>query len=212
MNFPTLDELLALSAGGLSYQWLCHKLLPFVVGSKNWNKRYLKEPLSDVATCSDETFVLLTLENNYQRWKDEAAWCLENKDKDIAEQSSKEFAPSKYTNSGKSKPNGRSRPFQGWAREGYLRFNALYQAVEKDRRMRAAFEADLMVAFRSKFDGNQGLSDSENEEDEIYPANELTSKRPVIVAHAANSRVLKESSNDSSSEESDHDDDIPEVL
>ena len=110
-NFPTLDEFLTLLAGGVSYyQWLCHKLIPFVVGFQKWNKRYLKEPLLDAATCSDETFVLLTLENNYQCWKDKAAWWRENKDKGIDEQSKNEFAPSKYTNSGQSKPNGRSCP------------------------------------------------------------------------------------------------------
>ena len=50
-NFPAVDELLTWLAGGVNYQWLCQKLLPFVVGFKKWNKSYMKkEPLLDVAT------------------------------------------------------------------------------------------------------------------------------------------------------------------
>ena len=36
------------------------------------------------------------------------------------------------------------------------------------------------------------MSDSENEEDEIYPAGKLTSKRPAIAVHAAKTNVLRE--------------------
>jgi hypothetical protein len=38
------------------------------VGWKAWNKQKYKEPISDIATCSDESFVLLTLKHNYDRW------------------------------------------------------------------------------------------------------------------------------------------------
>jgi hypothetical protein len=33
-----------------------------VVGKKAWGKKKLKEALSDIVTCSDEAFVLLTLD------------------------------------------------------------------------------------------------------------------------------------------------------
>ena len=90
-----------------------------------------------------------------------------------------------------------------------MRFNELYHAVEQDRR---TFEEESIGVFCGEFNGSQELSDLENEEDEIYPANKLTSKRPVIAACAATSRVLRESTHDSSSEDLDCNDDIPEVA
>ena len=49
--------------------------------------------------------------------------------------------------------------------------------------MQAAFEEEQMVAFCAKFDGNQQLNDSEIEDDDIYPANELTRRRPMANVH-----------------------------
>jgi hypothetical protein len=54
-----------LSPGGAPYVWLCSTVMLCLVGKKAWGKKTLKEALSDIVTCSDEAFVLLTLENNY---------------------------------------------------------------------------------------------------------------------------------------------------
>jgi hypothetical protein len=69
-----------------------------------------------IATCSDEAFVLLTLENNYERWMAEANWIVENDEIPEEDRAPKDFPGSKYTNSGKSKKNGRSCRLQGWAK------------------------------------------------------------------------------------------------
>ena len=56
-----MDGVLQLSKGGEPYEWVCTKLLPFVVGVKqcgSWHK-WMKEPLSDIAMCSDKVFLLL---------------------------------------------------------------------------------------------------------------------------------------------------------
>ena len=148
-----------LSPIGMPYDWLCQMLLPCVVGWKTWNKRKYKEPISDIATCSDKSFVLLTLENNYDRWMAEVNWLVGNKDKEPAEQAPKTFPDSRFTNSGKSKQNGRSKRLQGWAREGYLLFNALYQRVAQDRLRRANFESELMAQLRART--TDTMSDSE---------------------------------------------------
>jgi hypothetical protein len=60
---------------------MCTTLLPCVVGKKAWGKRRLKEPLSDIVTCSDETFVLLVLDNNYVHWLAEAKWVVKKNKK-----------------------------------------------------------------------------------------------------------------------------------
>jgi len=111
--------------------------MPCVVGHKKWNKRYLKESLSVVATCSDEAFVLLTLDNNYDRWMAEVEWQLHQQQNNTKEPPNTKLLPeAKYTNSGKSKRNGRSKRLHGWSRDGYLQFNALYNLVVGDRKRR----------------------------------------------------------------------------
>ena len=101
-----------------------------VVGSNVWNQLYFKELLSDIATESDESFLLLTLENNYNRWIKEATFVAK-------EDGEKPILPhALYTNSGcsKVKGSGSSRRFHGWSRIGYLRFNELYGMVNQDRK------------------------------------------------------------------------------
>ena len=169
--------------------------------------------MSDIAACSDETFVLLTLENNCTRRKDEAAWLMRNKDKVDIDREKKHFAPSKYTNSGKSQANGRSRPFQGWAREGYVRFNALYQLVAADRRTRAAFEKDLMASYRSSVAHEQADIESEEEEDDIYPANDLAGgvEQSLLGLGVARDRGAMRADAGSDSDSTDPYDDTPRV-
>jgi hypothetical protein len=173
-EFYSLDDLLGLSKVGEPYMWLCSVLLPRVVGWKIWIKRNTKQRLREVATCSDEAFVLLTVENNYDRWLCEADWMVKNQGMEKEDQAVKNFPDAKYTNSGRSRRNGRSRRLQGWAREGYLRFNALYKAVGIDRSVRAQFEQELLERIQhGDRDQDTNISDIEDDEEEIFPANDL---------------------------------------
>ena len=171
-----MDEIRELSTAGDPYFWLCSTLIPCVVGWKVWNRRYKKETISDIATCSDEAFVILTLENNYDRWMAEATWLARNKDKDDPmDQEEKNFPDSRFTNSGRSKQNGRSKRLQGWAREGYLLFNALYEQVKEDRKRRANFKSELLAQLRRNNDDYNSDVDDADEvcEEDIFPANDL---------------------------------------
>ena len=151
----------------MAYQWVCLRLLKCVVGCTVFGRRYYRESLAEVATISDESFVVLTIENNYNRWVEEANWNGEPGTKGV-------FCDALYTNSGRSTKGGRgsSRRFQGWSRKGYLRFNELHQLVKEDRKRRANFELELKKQFQLEYGGSKGnFSDSE-EEDEIFPAND----------------------------------------
>ena len=66
----------------------------------------------------------------------------------------------------------RSR-LQGWARQGYLSFNALYQRVAHDRLRRANFENELMAQLPAASTEPSSESEAEEEEEEIFPANDL---------------------------------------
>jgi hypothetical protein len=65
--------------------------------------------LSDIVTCSDEMFVLLVIDNIFVLWLAEAKWIVNNQDKAVEEREPKVLPEFKYTNSGWSKKNGRSR-------------------------------------------------------------------------------------------------------
>jgi hypothetical protein len=174
---PSMEDILLLSKGGQTYEWVCAKLLKCVVGCATWNMRYYKERLSDVATDSDESFLVLTIENNYHRWMDEARhWATSTVAFDDADDSWKEnISEALYTNSGTSKNTGKgsSRRFQGWSRDGYLRFNALHKLVREDRQLRSLFEIQLLNSFKEDHAGNQAASESEEDEEEIFPANDM---------------------------------------
>jgi hypothetical protein len=171
--FFAITDFRQLSPIGTPYEWLCEFMLPCVVGWKVWNKKKYREPISDIATCSDESFVLLTLENNYDRWMAEVDWLVHNKDRETTDQEPKTFPNSRFTNSGRSQKNGRSKRLQGWAREGYLLFNALYQRVADDRLRRANFETEIMMQLRKTTNETNSDSEAEKEEEEIFPANDL---------------------------------------
>jgi hypothetical protein len=171
----TLESILELSRSGEPYQWFCKQLLPCVVGAKLWHKKHNKELISTIATCSDEAFALLTLENNYERWMAVARWNVDNADLALEDKAPKHYPGSLYTNSGMSKKNGRSRRLQGWAREGYLRFNVFYNQVSRDRRHRVHFENELLTVWQNNnkkthLHGNVMVTEAE---DEIFPANDL---------------------------------------
>jgi hypothetical protein len=169
---PSMEEILLVSSNDETYKWVCTELMKCVVGYKMWTRRHYKETLSEIATCSDEAFLLLTLENNYAKWNDEWSWQLENRDKDKDQQSQKNWAESLYTSS-ESRAKRRSRRFQGWSREGYIRFNSLYAIVLQDRKRRANFEAELKTSFALKETRHSVESDEEDDLQDIFPANDM---------------------------------------
>lgn len=200
----SLVTLLRLSQEQASYEWLCCTFLGCIVGYKAWNKKRAKERISQIATCSDEAFLLLTLENNYQRWLCEAEWTERNKGKEPDEKEPKVFPAARYTNSGLSRKDGRSRRLQGWAREGYLHFNELYQLVAKDCGRRLQFELRLLDTMRDSFSvASSSTKDVQDAENEIFPANDLFGVELADPNAEESEDDSDESENESEDEESD---------
>jgi hypothetical protein len=186
---PLLENVLKLSLGGNAYHWVCSKLMKAVVGSSIWNRRYYKEILSEFATVSDESFVVLTIENNYERWVDEAKHRVKRIEEDYDEEDEtwrEGLAPAKFTNSGESSSNGRgtNRRCGGWSTAGYLRFNELHGLVKEDRKRRANFELKLKEQFGSEHAVDDRINESENG-NEIMPANDMAGvKQPTLVVES----------------------------
>jgi hypothetical protein len=203
---PSMSEIMELSENAKTYQWVCSTLLKCVVGNTLWNRRYYKESLSDIATCSDEAFLLLTLENNYMRWLDEWKWLKNNRDVEKEERTPKQFRTALYTNSGHSQKNGRSKRFSGWSRDGYLRFNEIYALVAADRTDRAIFEADLKATYVVAHSKDESTPAIEDDNDEIFPANDMlgvavSHVAPIVTPRAMSRPPVAKRSNAASSDE-----------
>ena len=177
-EFPRITEITLLSKGGYRYAWVCTTFMKCVVGCHVWSRRAFKEVLSEFITESDESFMLLTLENNYSRWVQEAIF-VANGDGEKPK-----LPDSLYTNSGYSRVKGKgtSRRFHGWSKQGYLRFNELYCQVKTDRNSRAQFELEVLESCRETHSGDYGEDGTDNSDDEeIIPANDMVGvKQPVM--------------------------------
>ena len=200
---PLLEDILQMSRGGDTYRWVCSKLLRSVVGCSTWNTRYYKETLSDVATDSDESFLLLTIENNFRRWMDEARhWAAHPGDDEENGAWRANIAEALYTNSGSSRVTGRGscRRHLGWSRAGYLRFNELHGLVKEDRKLRANFEVDMQERFREEHANKRDAADSEDEEEEIFPANDMAGVQLPGEAMPLDEEACKDGDEDSSND------------
>lgn len=101
--------------------------LSAVIGKRDYNKVKHKSLLSSYATSSDESFALIVLENNMERWIDMH---------EGNNQKSSTVMP-KYTNAGKTtyNENGSSNQhYKGWSAQGLTRYNKLFELVKKDRK------------------------------------------------------------------------------
>jgi hypothetical protein len=148
------------------YIMLCSNFLKTVVGESVWKFNSVKKNISDFVTVSDEAFTLLTIENNYDRWMSKF-----NKEED------KHEVRAKWTNSGKSAAGvGKSRKFDGWAKEGYKRFNELHHLVKLDHEKwsRRQFEELLKEEFIEDCAKSSKADSSRCDDNEVvFPAHDF---------------------------------------
>ena len=122
------------------YGMFCCHFLKCVIGENQWKTNYLKKPLSDYVTVSDEAFAFLVVENSLDRWTD--MWVKNNK--------KTSSVPALYTNAGVSAKDGRTKRYCGWSAEGIARFNLINDAVRKNRLQFPDFEKELLVEWQTK--------------------------------------------------------------
>ena len=103
--------------------------------------------LSDIITVSDEAFVLLTLENNWERWIDINNKCDNNYTPSTRREPSANDSNvmPKYTHINKKKDDiANKKVWRGWNEEGIVRFNELCKAVKVDRKKHSALDKTLL--------------------------------------------------------------------
>ena len=150
----SLEDLLELRQNKDAFTMFVNHFLKPAYSTKWKAKRY--EPktkkVADIVTASDEAFVLLTLENNWERWID-----INNKTGN-AYTTSMRGLPStldsdvmpKYTHINKKRTDvarGDTAPqvWRGWNHEGILRFNDLCKEVKADRTNHAALDKTILA-------------------------------------------------------------------
>lgn len=122
----SLEQILQMRSGSDKYIYFdfIEYFVSAVIGKKRYKANKCDKLLSTYASISDEALALLAFENNFDTWYDMAKKKI-TKGSDV---------PRKYTNGGSSKCKvASSKRDKGWSTEGLLRFNALFDLVEKDR-------------------------------------------------------------------------------
>ena len=151
----SLDELLELRDNKKVFTMFVKNFLKPVHSTKWKTKRHKQETkrLSDIVTVSDEAFVFLALENNWERWID-----INNKAKNACTASTRGKSTAvdsnvmpKYTHINKKRTDVDPKEivpanWKGWNNEGTLRFNDLCKKVKDDRREFPTIDKDIVAA------------------------------------------------------------------
>ena len=156
----SLDEILELSRNEEVMEQFLEKFVSCVVGRIEWKRSCKDQPVSKVASATDEAFALLVLENIWDSWRDvdpqdyllKRRERVEPKKQAEASKSSQrrprqKEIPGKYTEKHRN-----AKRYRGWSEEGFARFNQLVRMVREDRAQRKEFEVNFLA--KQKADGN----------------------------------------------------------
>ena len=128
-----------------SYFWALTIFMPQIRGKRDWNSNYLRESLSSFVSVSDEAFMLINLENQWNRWYD--MYCTGNT----------KVSPigTIYTSMGVD-ANNNNRPrqlcnkFGGWNAAGMAAFNRYSSLIKIMRKRRSELEETWRTAWNDE--------------------------------------------------------------
>jgi len=108
------------------FKQLCDEFMPCVVGRSKWCAESYHKELSQIATATDEAWVLLVLENSWDLWKQMAEW-----------ESRKEVLPKEERKATKWTAGATSAVrYEGWGAAGLQAYNEIVDQVREDRAAR----------------------------------------------------------------------------
>lgn len=175
MQLPTLEEILKLrqsprNSNNTPFTFVVEHLAGAVIGQQKWKMGRCYTPMTKSMSVSDEAFMLLLLENQYEMWKE---------------------AKTSRVGRGIYTENSRNKKFCGWSNDGIRRFNELIKEVRENRNKQysKSVEEETFKTLAERHKKVLGvkrknarkrrrivLSDEEEEdedEDDIYPDDEL---------------------------------------
>jgi hypothetical protein len=129
MELPTLEEILKLRRvpnlhNNTAFTFLVEHLAGAVIGQRKWKTTRCYAPVAKHMSVSDEAFMLLVLENQYEMW--------------LNSETTK-VGRGKYTE------NGPNKKFCGWTNEGMRRFNKLLEQVRDNRNKQYSDAVEVTV-------------------------------------------------------------------
>lgn len=111
---------------------LCAEIcFPCMVPNQTWKNNHQHVLLSKIVTIADEALALVVLENNFLEWIEIA------KGNEIDKKSRK----TKYTHGGVNHDGTK----KGWTLEGKLRFNCIFDEVQRQRETRTSKQLEARI-------------------------------------------------------------------
>ena len=200
-ELPIIDDILKLRKNLKSMNVLCNHFLPCVVGKKRWRMQIQAgKKINEVATVSDEAFVLLILQNIWQdmmkldiddyyrpkkrkkKSNDES-----NDDDNDERNEDRNNEDSTETNAAKEKDHSKvitgrwtnawrgSRRYGGWSPEGLNQFNKLVAMVQQDRETDKHFQVQYEIWFKESVTNKKAKKKQTNNEPVVRAYRDLTS-------------------------------------
>jgi len=171
-----IDDILKLRKNLKSMNVLCNHFLPCVVGKKQWQMQIQAgKKINDIATVSDEAFVLLILQNiwqdmmkldidDYYRPKKRKKKSNDESNDDDNDESNEDRnnKDSTETNAAKEKDHSKvimghwtnawhgSQRYGGWSPEGLNQFNKLVAMVQQDRESDKHFQVQYEIWLKER--------------------------------------------------------------
>ena len=149
----SLDEILELSRNKEVMVQFLEKFVSCVVGRIEWKRSCKDQPISRIASATDEAFALLVLENIWDSWGDvdPQDYLLKRRErvepkKQAPEGNSSQKKPRQKEIPGKyTEKHRNAKRYRGWSDEGIARFNQLVKMVREDRARRSEFEVNFLA-------------------------------------------------------------------
>jgi len=131
-QMPPLEQILIMrSPGNDAYYKFFDEMLSQVVGRTVWKRDTVLKPVRKIATCSDEAFAILLIENSFDAWMKQAEEKITPNGHigiNPIDQGNYQSGKTKYTANGAG-----TKKDKGWSEEGLIRYNELCEMVWMNR-------------------------------------------------------------------------------
>ena len=176
----TLQDFLDGCENEMAYGILFSYFMPALTRKSYWKALVLNAKTeSDVATVSNEAFLLLVLDNNWERWVDKfnKIYCAASPVLQHEKYCAVTNVQPKYTRGCKAHRQDETTADEtgkGWSKEGKQRFNELFEHVKENRKSQPQFFPNWLQMERERL-GAKAAVVPQNEESPIRTKHELFS-------------------------------------
>jgi len=155
-QMPSVEQILLMrSPGNDAYYKFFDEMLSQVVGRTVWKRDTVLKPVRKIATCSDEAFAILLIENSFDAWIKQAEKITPTGHIGVPpiDVGNYQSGKTRYTANGAG-----TKKDKGWSEEGLKRYNELCHMVWMNRKEDHSkeFEQVYQDKLTNKMNGNCG--------------------------------------------------------